>query len=134
VPLTLERVVMRCLALKPEHRPGSAAELARALEGGSDEPPTVPMAAVTKLRTPPRRGLLAAAVLVLALVAAALALALSRGGPAPRSTPPATHPATTATTAPTTTAETTTAPPATADQALATVRAAIAQAVSSGQL
>ena len=94
------------------------------------------MAAVTKMRTPPRRGLLAAAVLVIALVAAALALALSRGGSMPRSTPPTTHPATTTTptTAETTTTPTTTAPPATADQALASVRAAIAQAVSSGQL
>ena len=135
VPIALERVVMRCLALEPQHRPASAAELARALEGGTDEPPTVPMAAVTRVRTPPRRGLFVAAAVVLVLVAAALALALDSGS-TPKATPPppttTTRPATT--TQPTTTAATTTAPPATADQALAAVRAAIAQAASSGQL
>ena len=131
VPIALERVVMRCLALEPQHRPASAAELARALEGGTDEPPTVPMAAVTRVRTPPRRGLLAVAAVVLALVAASLALALSSGS-TPKATPPppTTQPATT--TAPTTTA--TPPAPATPDQALAALRTAIAQAVSAGQL
>ena len=136
IPLALERVVMRCLALRPEHRPSSAAELARALEGGGDEPPTVPMAAVTRVRTPPRRGLLTVAAVVLVLVAAGLALALSSGGSTPKATPPPTTTTTTpaTTTAPTTTAATTTAPPTTADQALAAVRTAIAQAAASGQL
>jgi len=131
VPLALERVVMRCLALEPKHRPASAAELARALEGGTDEPATVPMFAVTKVQPSRRRGLLAAAAVVLALVAAALALALGSSGSTPKATPPTTHPATT------TTPATTTAPPAqptTADQAIALVRAAIAQAAASGQL
>ncbi len=139
IPLALERVVMRCLALHPEHRPSSAAALARELEGGSDEPPTVPMAAVTLVRTSRKRGLLVALAAVIALVAVAAALAL-RGGSHPSAAPPTTAPPTTTaatTTAATTTAATTTAPappPTTADQALAAVHAAIAQAAASGQL
>ncbi|HSX22217.1 MAG TPA: serine/threonine-protein kinase [Gaiellaceae bacterium] len=137
IPLALERVVMRCLALKPEHRPSSAGALARELEGGSDEPPTVPMFAVTKARTPPRRGLLVLAAVILALIAAGLALALTSGSSTPSSPPTTTTAPTTTTpttTAPTTTAATTTAPPTTTDQAIALVRTAITQAAAAGQL
>jgi eukaryotic-like serine/threonine-protein kinase len=43
VPAELEAAVMRCLARGLEHRPASAAELAKELATGSPEPPTEPL-------------------------------------------------------------------------------------------
>jgi serine/threonine protein kinase len=138
VPPELDRLVMRCLAPRPEERPESAAALARALAAATGTRVTEALPGPAPRR---RRRLLAALAAAAIVAAAALALALgSKSGKTPATTQ--TAPATT--TAPTTTAPppatttapppTTTAAPSTPDQALANVRAAVAQAVASGQL
>jgi tRNA A-37 threonylcarbamoyl transferase component Bud32 len=138
VPPELDRLVMRCLAPRPEERPESAAALARALAAATGTRVTEALPAAAPRR---RRRLLAALAAAAIVAAAALALALgSKSGKTPSTaqTAPATTTAPTTTAPPpaTTTAPppTTTAAPSTPDQALANVRAAVAQAVASGQL
>jgi eukaryotic-like serine/threonine-protein kinase len=89
VPVTIEDAVMRCLALTPEYRPASAAELAAELAGA--EAPTVP---VRRKHRPRRRWPWVAAALLAGAVAAAVAILASSGGgskPEP-TTPPAVQP------------------------------------------
>jgi eukaryotic-like serine/threonine-protein kinase len=137
VPLGLERVVLSCLALRPEDRPASAAAVARALADPSETRATRVLPPPVATPPPRRRRLLAAAAVVAVVLAAVLALALGSGSgkqaattqSAPTTT---TAPATTTTPPPATTAPT--AAPTTAEEALASLRAAVAQAAGSGQL
>ena len=120
-PAALEAVVMRCLALRPQYRPASAAELARELAASITEPVTEPLPAATGLRatevlptiaaptTLPRdrsywgrrlqstrRRRLLAAVLgaaTLLVLALILAVALADSGASHQTTKAATHPA-----------------------------------------
>lgn len=160
VPAELEAVVLRCLALRPEYRPASAAELARELAASIDEPVTDPLPVSTSLRatevlpataataplrrvrsswgrTPQkarRRRLLAAVAGVAALLALALILLVWWLAPeSARPTGATTHFTSTSptNTTPTTTTATT---PATPLQEIANARAAIYQAQTSGQL
>jgi serine/threonine protein kinase len=84
VPPALEEVCLRCLAKKAADRP-SAAELAAALDRGSD---TVSLPAIPARRQR-RRWLIAAVVLGLAMPLAWVALALSLRRPAPPDNPSA---------------------------------------------
>jgi eukaryotic-like serine/threonine-protein kinase len=84
-PDRLEQAVMRALARRPEERPQTAAELARALDGTAAEAPTV---ALRRRGRPPARGLperlTAAAALLVVAGAVAFAIAARDGGePAP---------------------------------------------------
>ena len=137
VPPGLERVVLSCLALRPEDRPASAAAVAQALADPSETRATKVLPPPVAVPPPRRRRLFAAAAVVAVVLAAVLALALGSGSgkqaattqSAPTTT---TAPATTTTPPPATTAATTV--PTTAEQALASLRAAVAQAAGSGQL
>jgi hypothetical protein len=138
VPAALEAVVMRCLALRPEDRPASAAVLAHDLATAIDAPLRATEVLPATAATARRRKLLAllgvAALLALALI---LAVALAHSDHGRHTAGATTHPATT--TAPTTTGATSTAttatpPPPTPQQAIASARTAIVQAQTSGQL
>ncbi|HVC86867.1 MAG TPA: protein kinase [Gaiellaceae bacterium] len=152
VPAGLETVVLRCLALRPEDRPASAAVLANELAGSSDEPVTellplpadlratevLPLTAATtplRLAGKPRRRFIAALVVAASLLAVAviLAVALADSGSG--------KPTATVTTTPGTTTQATTAtttrnqlPPTTPQQAIADTRIAINDAQAHGQL
>jgi serine/threonine protein kinase len=150
VPPALEDAIMRCLALRPEYRPASAAELARELAASIDEPVTEPLPAATGIlatqvmltpaaplrvsrkRRPLIAGIAGACVFALAVI---LAFALSGNGhPAAKGTTP---PRSTSTSSTTTTATATTVSqrqPTTPEQAIAAVRVAIGKAQASGQL
>jgi eukaryotic-like serine/threonine-protein kinase len=139
VPPSLESAVMRCLADRPEYRPGSAAELARLLAGttGGGEAPTLVVAPgrASRRRRRVAVGVAVAAALALALVAAA---ALSRG---PERRSGTTTPATTATSSPRHAAKRHPAPKtaavhatATPERELTALRTAVAAAVRSGNL
>jgi hypothetical protein len=112
---------MRCLALRPEYRPASAAALARELAASIDEPVTVPLPAATglgatevlpttaattplrrvhsvwggRLHKASRRRLLAAVLgaASLLVLAVILAVALADSGASHQTTKAATHPA-----------------------------------------
>jgi serine/threonine-protein kinase len=155
VPLELERVVMRCLALRPEDRPASAALLAQELAASMDEPVTNPLPIPTGLRAtevlpataatipfprtrtywgrmsqrPPRRRLLAAAgaaaLLALALI---LGFAFTDSGTGHHATGVTTRPAGTTPTTATTAATTTATTTTTSQPPSATPQQAIANA------
>ena len=158
VPAELEAVVMRCLALRPEDRPASAAELSRELDASIDEAVADPLPASTSLRAtevlpataataPLRRGRsswgrtphkarrrrlpAAVAVVAAALLALALILAVALGSGASPDTTGTKAPVTS--TSPTHTTRTV-ATATTSQQAIANARAAIHQVQTSGQL
>jgi serine/threonine-protein kinase len=100
-PPDLARVVMQCLAARPEHRPASAAELAGELAATVPERQTLPLPGhpslrateikartLTKGRRRPRTAALLAAAAAIA-VAVGVVAALTTGG-TPHAKPPAT--------------------------------------------
>jgi len=87
VPPRLETAVMRALERRPEDRPGSAAELAAALDGTRAEAPTVALPRRRRRAVP--AGLLVAAAAVLLALVAVVAIAARDGGEAPQEIQPA---------------------------------------------
>jgi eukaryotic-like serine/threonine-protein kinase len=150
IPRALEATVMRCLALLPEYRPASAAELAEALRQTSDLRTTAVLPVPARAAPRRRRALAIGAAVALLAAAAALAIVLATSNGSDKAatssgktttTAPTTAPTTVPTTAPTTTAATTTTastsaptPPSTPAEALAATQAAIVAAQGSGQL
>lgn len=143
VPVSLEAVVMRCLALRPEYRPESAAGIANELV------PTETGVTAVLPTTPPRGRsrrrplLLAGATLVIVAAVVIAAVLASSGGSGPKAAatatakthkPAATTRHTVARTTPTTTAAVTPTPPATPEQAIGAVRDAIVSALGSGDI
>jgi eukaryotic-like serine/threonine-protein kinase len=86
----LEEIVMRCLARKPEYRPGSAGELVRELEPKTRPAPTVPLRPTRASRR--TLWLALAATLALAAVLLGVVLATRGGSGRPHRRPPAVSP------------------------------------------
>ena len=138
IPAALEAVVMRCLALRPEYRPASAAALADELRP-TETGVTSVLPATARRRSRRLPAAIAGGLLVLAAAIVAVVLATS-GGSSPKAVPPTTTTtravAHTTTTAPATTQAQAAPPPAppTPEQALADTRAAIDHAQATGDL
>ena len=148
IPPALEDVIMRCLALRPEYRPASAAALARELAASIDEPVTEPLPVATGVLATEvllgpavarrarsagsRRRILLAALAAAALLGAGAILAFSLTGAGNREPAAVPLKPTTSTQAKTLTVRQQTA--ATPAQAIAAARATIGSALTNGQL